>query len=75
MSSTDPRARKAYLRFGYGAPSAERLEALPGLGIPHNLCVSFSELRVPRLERSGEAGSSPSRRARSQRRESYRLPL
>ena len=25
MSSTDPRARKAYLRLGYGAPAAELL--------------------------------------------------
>jgi hypothetical protein len=32
MSSTDPRARQAYLRLGYGAPSAERLEILPALG-------------------------------------------
>jgi hypothetical protein len=32
VSSTDPRARKAYLRLGYGAPAAELLggPASPG---------------------------------------------
>jgi hypothetical protein len=38
MSSTDPRARKAYLRLGYGAPPAERLETLPALGKANRCC-------------------------------------
>jgi hypothetical protein len=42
MSSTGPRARQAYLRLGYGAPSAERWEALPALGV--------ARLRVARIQ-------------------------
>jgi hypothetical protein len=38
VSSTDPRAREAYLRFGYGAPSAELLGGLLALGKANSCC-------------------------------------
>src|SRR2546425_7470894 len=65
MSSTDPRARKGYLRLGYGPPSAERLEALPALGVVDHF-DRFSGAANTALRLASEPREAPTNKRRCQ---------